>query len=61
MAPLGENNCHASCGAACVPVDPVRDFKIEGWLVGTEAGGQGGKAAGPLTTETVANRPTQLL
>ena len=55
MDSLGKKKNPASCGAARVPAGPARDFKIEGWLVGTEAGGQGGKAARPLTTETCAD------
>ena len=60
MAPLGKNNCAASCGAARVPVGPVREIQNRG-VVGTEAGGQGGKAAGLLTTATVANGSSELL
>ena len=52
--------CPAGCGAVRVPVGPSRDFQIEDGWQGTEAGGQGVAAAGPLTTQTFNEEPPQL-
>jgi len=51
--------CSAGCSTIRVPVGP-RDFQIEDGWQETEAGGQGGAAAGPLATQTFTDGPHQV-